>query len=126
MVRFFGKLCNLYLTIQLVIARRFPPNGILLSFFLDYFSYYCQASSMKCFLSSFSSSDFLGTDIANDGNVSFVFSRFLFIAAAETTRRYRIVFPVNLIREIARSDVDANREREKEVDISGKYIVPSS
>lgn len=73
-----------------------------------------------------SSSDLLGTDIANDGNVSFVFSRFLFIAAAETTRRYRIVFPVNLIQKIARSDADANREREKEVDISGKYIVPSS
>lgn len=73
-----------------------------------------------------SSSDLLGTDIANDGNVSFVFSRFLFISAAETTRRYRIVFPVNLIQKIARSDADANREREKEVDISGKYIVPSS
>lgn len=73
-----------------------------------------------------SSSDLLGTDIANDGNVSFVFSRFLFISAAETTRRCRIVFPVNLIQKIARSDADANREREKEVDISGKYIVPSS
>lgn len=73
-----------------------------------------------------SSSDLLGTDIANDGNVSFVFSRFLFISAAETTRRYRIVFPVNLIQKIARSDADANREREKEVDISGKYIVPLS
>lgn len=73
-----------------------------------------------------SSSDLLGTDIANDGNVSFVFSRFLFISAAETTRRYRIVFPVNLIQKIARSDADANREREKEVDISGKYIVPAS